>query len=130
PCWLPMRQVGQGTVFYCSIFAISLAQENGGWGITIRHGRDIHADYNIRNTFYYQYINVIYMTTFRTRGYNFRLTFSALMVFATGRSVRETVSAFANTNPEGGLLVVGVSKTGEVRGINHLRDAQRNELST
>src|ERR671915_2004732 len=28
------------------------------------------------------------MTTLRTRGYNFRLTFSALMVFATGRSVR------------------------------------------
>ena len=27
------------------------------------------------------------MTTLRTRGYNFRLTFSALMVFATGRSV-------------------------------------------
>ena len=90
PCWLPMRQVGQGTVFDCSIFAISLAQENGGWGITIRHGRDIHADYNIRNTFYYQYINVIYMTTFRTRGYNFRLTFSALMVFATGRSARRS----------------------------------------
>src|SRR5438093_10685707 len=28
------------------------------------------------------------MTTFRTPGYNFRLTFSALMVFATGRSAR------------------------------------------
>src|SRR5919109_1989649 len=87
PCWLPMRQVGQGKVFNFSIFAISLAQENGGWGITIRHGRDIHADYSILISIYYQYINVIYMTTVRTHGYNFRLTFSALMVFATGRSV-------------------------------------------
>ena len=43
--------------------------------------------------------------------------------------IRETVSAFANTNPEGGLLVMGISKTGEIRGINHLTDAQRNELS-
>jgi DNA invertase Pin-like site-specific DNA recombinase len=33
------------------------------------------------------------MTTLRTRGYNFRLTFSALMVFATGRSVRERTQA-------------------------------------
>lgn len=37
--------------------------------------------------------------------------------------VKETVSAFANTNPEGGLLVIGISKTGEVRGINHFTDA-------
>jgi predicted HTH transcriptional regulator len=44
-------------------------------------------------------------------------------------AIRETVSAFANANPEGGLLVLGISKTGEVRGINHLTDAQRNDLS-
>lgn len=44
-------------------------------------------------------------------------------------AIRATVSAFANTNPEGGLLVIGISKAGEVRGINHLTDAQRNDLS-
>jgi len=43
--------------------------------------------------------------------------------------IKATVSAFANTNAEGGLLVLGISKTGEIRGINHLTDAQRNELS-
>jgi len=43
--------------------------------------------------------------------------------------IKETVSAFANTNSEGGLLVVGISRTGTILGINHLTDAQRNELS-
>lgn len=43
--------------------------------------------------------------------------------------IRETVSAFSNTNPEGGLLVIGIAKDGAVRGINHLTDSQRNELS-
>lgn len=43
--------------------------------------------------------------------------------------IKETVSAFANTNAEGGLLVLGISKTGEILGINHLTDSQRNELS-
>jgi predicted HTH transcriptional regulator len=43
--------------------------------------------------------------------------------------IKETVSAFANTNAEGGLLVLGISKSGEMRGINHLTENQRNELS-
>lgn len=43
--------------------------------------------------------------------------------------IRQTVSAFANTNAEGGLLVIGISKTGELRGINHLTDDQRREIS-
>jgi predicted HTH transcriptional regulator len=42
--------------------------------------------------------------------------------------VKETISAFANTNRDGGLLVVGVSKNGEVKGLSHLNDAQRNSL--
>lgn len=43
--------------------------------------------------------------------------------------VRETVSAFANVNKSGGLLVIGISKTGEVRGIGHLNDEQRSQLT-
>jgi hypothetical protein len=44
--------------------------------------------------------------------------------------IRETVSAFANTNPEGGLLVLGISKSGEIVGVNHLTDQQRNSLTS
>ena len=43
--------------------------------------------------------------------------------------VVECISAFANTNHQGGLVVVGISKTGEVRGINHLSDQQRNSIT-
>lgn len=43
--------------------------------------------------------------------------------------IKETVSAFANSNTEGGLLIVGISKTGEIRGLNHLTDQQRSEIS-
>jgi len=42
---------------------------------------------------------------------------------------KETISAFANTNQDGGLLVVGVSTTGCVKGLLHLSDAQRNSLT-
>jgi predicted HTH transcriptional regulator len=41
---------------------------------------------------------------------------------------KETISAFANTNPDGGLLVIGVSTTGEVKGLSHVNDGQRNNL--
>ena len=43
--------------------------------------------------------------------------------------IKETVSGFANSNPDGGLLVVGISKQGVVVGINHLTDDQRNDVS-
>src|SRR5258708_6449598 len=43
--------------------------------------------------------------------------------------VKETISAFANTNQDGGLLVIGVSKTGCVRGLSHLTDSHRNNLT-
>lgn len=42
--------------------------------------------------------------------------------------VTECISAFANANHAGGLLVIGVAKTGEIKGISHLQDAQRNSL--
>jgi predicted HTH transcriptional regulator len=41
--------------------------------------------------------------------------------------VKETVSAFANRS--GGLLVLGISPKGEVRGIDHLADDKRNRLT-
>ena len=43
--------------------------------------------------------------------------------------VQKSVSAFANTNPEGGLLVLGIGATGVVFGTRHLREAQRNDLT-
>jgi predicted HTH transcriptional regulator len=42
--------------------------------------------------------------------------------------VIETVSAFANSNSEGDLLVLGISSTGEVLGIDHLNEGQRNSI--
>jgi predicted HTH transcriptional regulator len=44
--------------------------------------------------------------------------------------IKETVSAFANSNALGGLLVLGISRNGDVRGLNHLTDPQRIDLST
>ena len=41
---------------------------------------------------------------------------------------KETISAFANANRDGGLLVIGVSTTGDVKGLSHLNDSQRNSL--
>jgi predicted HTH transcriptional regulator len=43
--------------------------------------------------------------------------------------VIKTVSAFANSNVEGGLLVLGISSKGEVFGIEHLSEEQRNSLT-
>jgi len=34
--------------------------------------------------------------------------------------ITETVSAFANRNVEGGLLILGVSSDGSIEGIDHL----------
>jgi predicted HTH transcriptional regulator len=43
--------------------------------------------------------------------------------------IKQTVSAFANANKAGGLLVLGISKEGEIRGINHLNDEQRTRIA-
>ncbi len=40
--------------------------------------------------------------------------------------VIKTVSAFANNSVEGGLLILGISSRGEVVGIDHLNEGQRN----
>src|SRR6059058_3661596 len=42
--------------------------------------------------------------------------------------VVKTVSAFANSSVEGGLLVLGISSAGEVIGIDHLNEGQRNSI--
>jgi hypothetical protein len=44
--------------------------------------------------------------------------------------ITECVSAFANSNRGGSILVLGISSNGEVKGINHLSDAHRNSLTT
>ncbi len=43
--------------------------------------------------------------------------------------ITECVSAFANSNRVGGLLVLGISSRGEIKGIDHLSEIQRNSLT-
>ena len=43
--------------------------------------------------------------------------------------IAECISAFANKNIAGSLLVVGISTQGEVTGISHLDDSQRSRLT-
>jgi len=45
------------------------------------------------------------------------------------KEITECVSAFANSNKQGGLLVLGISSKGEIKGIRHLSDAQRNNIA-
>jgi predicted HTH transcriptional regulator len=42
--------------------------------------------------------------------------------------IRDCVSAFANSNRDGGLVVLGISSDGKIKGINHLSETQRNSL--
>lgn len=44
--------------------------------------------------------------------------------------VIEVVSGFANANSTGGLLVIGISKHGEVVGVDHLTEENRNRLTS
>jgi len=43
--------------------------------------------------------------------------------------VTKTVSAFANSNVEGGLLILGISSRGDILGIDHLTEPQRNDIT-
>jgi hypothetical protein len=43
--------------------------------------------------------------------------------------VTECVSAFANSNVDGGLLVIGISSAGLIEGTSHLRENQKNNLT-
>lgn len=42
--------------------------------------------------------------------------------------ITATVSAFANQNRQGGLLAIGIGKTGEIHGITHFTEQQRNAI--
>ena len=42
--------------------------------------------------------------------------------------IKECVSAFANSNVEGGLLVLGISSSGEIKGVDHLNENQLNAV--
>ena len=43
--------------------------------------------------------------------------------------IKETISAFANKNIEGGLLVLGIASDGSVKGTDHLTEQQKNSLT-
>jgi predicted HTH transcriptional regulator len=43
--------------------------------------------------------------------------------------ITECVSAFANKNIEGGLLVIGIASDGTVKGTDHLTEQQRNDIT-
>ena len=43
--------------------------------------------------------------------------------------ITETISAFANSNVEGGLLVIGIASNGDINGIDHLSEKQKNSLT-
>ncbi|MYI85094.1 MAG: transcriptional regulator, partial [Rhodothermaceae bacterium] len=43
--------------------------------------------------------------------------------------IRKTISAFANSNVEGGLLVLGIASDGTISGIDHLSEEQKNSLT-
>jgi len=45
------------------------------------------------------------------------------------KGVIKTISAFANSNVEGGLLVLGISSDGTITGIDHLSEKEKNSLT-
>ena len=60
-------------------------------------------------------------------GLNGRVENATFKRFKT-KKVAACISAFANKNRRGGLLVLGISSTGEVKGIDHLSENQINSL--
>ena len=43
--------------------------------------------------------------------------------------IKRTISAFANSNRDGGLLVLGIASNGDVKGVNHLSETEKNSLT-
>lgn len=56
-------------------------------------------------------------------------TISSAQLDRVRDEITECVSAFANSNRGGGLLVLGISSGGQIKGINHLSETQRNSLT-
>ncbi len=44
--------------------------------------------------------------------------------------VTECVSAFTNSNVEGGLLVLGIASDGRIQGVDHLSESERNSITS
>src|SRR6266446_4886331 len=42
--------------------------------------------------------------------------------------IAECISAFSNTNRNGGLLVLGIASNGDINGLGHLNETQVNRL--
>src|SRR5262245_10829025 len=56
-------------------------------------------------------------------------TLSNTQVSNVIENVTECISAFANTNIEGGLLVLGIASDGSIKGVGHLNEQQRNRIT-
>lgn len=56
-------------------------------------------------------------------------TVSNAQVGAVIDNIKECISAFSNSNVEGGLLVMGIGSDGAIKGVNHLSEAQRNSIT-
>jgi len=56
-------------------------------------------------------------------------TLSGSQVNNIVENVTECISAFANSNKEGGLLVLGVASNGSVKGVSHLNEQHRNRIT-
>src|SRR5260370_41396404 len=59
----PVGEIGEGAVFDFAVLAEGLAQEDGGRGIGVGHGGDIHADCILIYIIYVNTDNTNYMTT-------------------------------------------------------------------
>src|SRR5437879_4987703 len=56
-------------------------------------------------------------------------TLSSSQVDNVIENVTACISAFANSNIAGGLLVLGIGSDGSVKGVGHLNEQQRNRIT-
>lgn len=56
-------------------------------------------------------------------------TTTASQVQNVVKEIKTTISAFSNSNVEGGLLVIGIASNGSVKGIKHLTEPQLNSVT-
>jgi hypothetical protein len=65
--WLPMGEIGQGAVLGFAVLAVGLTKENGGRGVAVGDGRDVHADLMQQKVSYIKVIINTYMQTNLTK---------------------------------------------------------------